>query len=1011
MFIVIVYSVVAVPQPRPEPTPPEPIPTPPEPIPTPTTESILLPLRIYVVAIIIIAFSVFMIVRSPPPNLYTSIIVRSPPPDLHTSIPRVIKQYGSELRDKYIDNLANQMNSEYPTAGQASVSTNIPFIPLISIVVKDKSKETAHKLHSKVIQGEKIQIEDILEPVSEEQLKFVLIEGEPGIGKSTLAKELVLRWANRSDELMNSYDIVFLIQLRFETYHKATSIEDLFFDLDDQSINMTDLHVRIKKRKGAGILWILDGFDELPSHLKNNSVIMKLIEGDILSKSTVIVTSRPVASSHLLNFLHEHNSKHISIRGFDSTKIEEFALKYFNDEDKASKFRSYYSGNLVIESMLYNPLHCFIVCTIFNDFIATNNEQYPKTMTSLYNHYVRILLKRHLIKTGLISDLNYEMPQHLMFETDFNNPLLQSVWKNFSHLAKIAYDGVMNQQYIFGNELYGVTKLSMMDTIVSFFGFEKVESSSFLHTTLQEYFAALHLVNNKLDIKIKSNLNLLMFYVGICNITGRELDSTVVNILKQSMTTLYDKYIYINSTLLTCLYEDDSLLYNIALPANHSLYTYISLPTTFDYYILGYLVAVHNITYYAVFSTSDQIKAFNNGLRSQLSQSQLSYSPIEPKGKLNLFFAGYLKENGQIKELLRLPSSLAIELVIMISSSNISEFCQIITKFHALQTVTLYAHNLQWSCNEAAENPLLELKKLNKLVISINPLHKKDLVTLKQLITPDRPLKILQVVNYRSSYNKILNIIKMQTSLEELTITDGVDVYGAETFSSIWNQKLSMDLQRIVWTKSTNNLRVDDYEKFFYDIKITTLPTIQLSSFTSFTYIKVSKSVNMRGRWTWVKVTVYSESTTFKLNHDFIDAFSECIVLLKKLPVKHRNNTNETVNIKLNEIFMCTSNIAKQDKDKTCCNTEFHSAKDLIYNILFLSIIIILKQCQSLMAHACPLILHLYQVSICRVELLLYIHRLSIERIHHVDLLMYLDVLLVCFFLLINIKFLFALFF
>ena len=947
----------APPEPIPTPPEPEPIPTPPEPIPTSTTKSIVLPPHIYMVPIIIIAISVFIIVSSP-------------------SIPRVIELYGSGLRVKYIETLTNQMNSEYPTAGRASVS-NIPFIPLISIVVKDMSKETAHRLNSKEIQDEKIQIEDILKPRSEKRLRFVLIEGEPGIGKSMLAKELVLRWANRSDKLINNYDIVFLIQLHFETYHKATSIEDLFVDLDDQSINKTDLHVGIKKRKGAGILWILDGFDELPSHLKRNSMLMNLIKGYILPKSTVIVTSRPVASGHLFIFLDGRNSKRISIRGFNSTMIEEYALKYFNDKDKASKFHSYYNGNLVIESMLYNPLHCFIVCTIFNDFIATNNEQYPKTMTSLYNHYVRIVLKRHLIKTGLISDTNYEMPPQLMLETDFNDPTLQSVWKDFSLLSKIAYNGVMNQQYIFGKELHYVTKLSMMDTIVNFYVFEKDESSSFLRTTLQEYFAAVYLVNNKLNVTMKNNKLhpkfevVLMFYVGICKMTGKELDSTIVNILNRSMTTLNDKYIYIDSALLGCLYEDDSLLYKIGLPANHSLYI-SSTSTNFDYYILGYLVAVHNITYYAEFSTSDQIKAFNDGL-----QSQLSHSPI--KGKLRLF-AGYLsKENGQIKELLRLPSSLVIELVITISSSDISEFCQIITKFHALQTVILHAHNLQWSCNEAPENPLLELKKLNKLVISINPLHEKDLVTLEQLIAPDRPIKILQVVNYTSSYNKILNIIEMQTSLEELTITDGVDVYGAETFSSIWNQKLPMESQHIIWTKSTNNLMVDDYEMFFYDIKITTLPTIQLSSFTSFTYIKVSNSVNMRGRWTWVNVTVYSEST-FKLNH-FIDAFRECI---KKLPVK--DTTNETITKQLDSNFICTSTIAKrvqQDEDITCPNTELLSAKDLICNILFFSIIIILTQCQLPAANARPLNIYLY---------------LYLEIVFHVDLL---DVLLVCFFLLI----------
>ena len=950
--------------------------TPPAPNSTPPDPALIAHVLLFVAACIFITFQVSI-------ALHLS-------PDLHvhtSSSQQVIELYQSELCDKYIKTLTNLSKT-----GRAS--NPVPFISLISIVVTNFTRSTAHwllsappidvKQNQKVMQ---IQIEDILKPVSEEQLKFVLIEGEPGMGKSTLAKELALRWANGSDTIMNKYDIVFLIQLRFETYHKAISIEDLFVDLDNQSINMTDLHVEIKKRKGAGILWILDDFDELPRYSKSNSVIMKLIEGDILPKSTVIVISKPDPSNnYLLKHLHENDSKRISLRGFDSTKIEEYASKYFNDEDKASEFRSYYSGNLVIESMLHNPLHCFIVCTIFNESIATSNDQYPKTMTSLYNQYIRILLKRHLNGTGL-----NKMPQRLMLETDFNDSFaLQSIWKDFSLLSKIASNGVKKQKYIFGKELYDVNKLGMMDTVANFFALKKDESSSFLHTTLQEYLAAVYLVNdNNLNIEIKKNPNLLMFYVGICNITGKEMNSEVINILKQSMTTLFNEYIYIDSVLLGCLYEDDSLLYNIGLPSNHSLYTYKSiLSTSFDYYILGYLIAVHNITYNTVFSTSDQIKAFNNGLQSQLSHSSI-------KGKLKLFFAGYLsKENGQIKELLQLPRSVVIELIIDISSSDISEFCQIITKFYDLQTVQLYASSLQWSCNEAPENPLLGLKKLNKLHIIIKyRWYENDLITLKQLTAPGRPLKILQVVNYGLSYyNKIFDLIKMPTSLEEVTITDGIE------------------LQHIVWIKSTNNLRVDDYKAFFYQ---TTLPTIRLSSFTSFTYIKSRKtrSMDMWGKHIQVNVTVYSE-TTFRLNQDFIDAFDKCIMLFNQLPVKDR--TNKVLNFALNRNFMCTcaSTLAEQDKEGTSPNKEFISAKEFIYRIFFFSIIIILVQCQSLMAHAHPFIIYIVDIIHSSVHYINnYIYLVVIDIIHHVDLSVCLDILLICFVLLIAIKFIFALIF
>uniref|UniRef100_A0A1X7VQK1 NACHT domain-containing protein n=1 Tax=Amphimedon queenslandica TaxID=400682 RepID=A0A1X7VQK1_AMPQE len=876
---------------------------------------------------------------------------------------RQAAEYKEYLRHQSIENTTLRPRSTRPVPKKSSV---------ILPPLKNVTKSTAEWLHSTtpndVVQNEevmKIQIEDILKPVSEERLRFVLIEGEPGIGKSTLAKELVLRWAKGSDELMNNYDIVFLIQLRFETYHKATSIEHLFVDLDDQSINMTELHVEIKKRKGAGILWILDGFDELPSHLKSNSVLMKLIKGDNLSKSTVIVTSRPVASDQLLHFLHEHDSKRISLRGFDSTKIEEYALQYFNDKDKASKFHSYYSGNIVIESMLYNPLNCFIVCTIFNDFIATNNKQYPKTMTSLYNHYVRILLKRHLIDAGFISDLDYDMPQRLMLETDFNDPLLQSVWKNFSFLSKIAYDGVMNQQYIFGKELCNVDKMSMMDTIANFFVFEKDESSSFLHTTLQEYFAAVYLANNKQDIEIRNIPSLkviFIFYVGIRKIMGaRDMDYVVFDILKNNIsqyTDNGDEYVDIGSVLLGCLYEDDSLLYNIGLPVNHSFYSR-SPNTNFDYYILGYLVAVHKSTYKIGFSNSDQIKAFNKGLQS--------HSTVSGKLLLRFLIKGFDERHKGFKELLLMPSHLVIEILILPSNySEISEFCGIISRFPLLQEVLLVTPALQWPSENpllklitpalqwSSENPLLKLKKLNILSILAINLDENDFARLKlgQLVTPGRPLKKLYVENYCIPYNDILNLIKMQTSLEELVIQDRVDTHGTLTYSLVWNLELS-GRQHIQWTKSTNNLMVHYYEKFFYHLKKRKLPTIRLSSFTSFTYIKnrnsdyYFKSVDMLSTWnswTRVNVTVYSKSTTFKLNH-FIDAFSECIILLKKLPVER---IDKTITKKLKNNFTCMFADAEQGGgfiiglpqcDHKCHNTEYDSAINFIVKTFILILI------------------------------------------------------------------------
>ncbi|XP_011409441.1 PREDICTED: NACHT, LRR and PYD domains-containing protein 3-like, partial [Amphimedon queenslandica] len=236
------------------------------------------------------------------------------------------------------------------------------------------------------------------------RLRFVLIEGEPGIGKSTLAKELTLRWVRQTDEYLTYYRIVILIPLRLETNQKAKTIEDLLIDGED--IDETAVMLSINETKGAGVLWILDGFDELPHHLRTSvsSIFIKLIKGDILPKSTVIVTSRHAATDPLLTFL-EDDSKHIALRGFGPNETIQYAFRYFQDREILQEFYSYYRGNTMIENMLYNPMTCFIMCTVFNEFILTNNTKYPTTMTGVYNYYVRALLKRHLIDAKEI-DIN-----------------------------------------------------------------------------------------------------------------------------------------------------------------------------------------------------------------------------------------------------------------------------------------------------------------------------------------------------------------------------------------------------------------------------------------------------------------------------------------------------------------------------------------------------------------------------------------------------------------------------
>ena len=58
----------------------------------------------------------------------------------------------------------------------------------------------------------------------------------------------------------------------------------------------------IEANLGRGILWVLDGWDKLPAHLREKYLLRYLITPSLhspITQSSVIVTSRPISSGEL----------------------------------------------------------------------------------------------------------------------------------------------------------------------------------------------------------------------------------------------------------------------------------------------------------------------------------------------------------------------------------------------------------------------------------------------------------------------------------------------------------------------------------------------------------------------------------------------------------------------------------------------------------------------------------------------------------------------------------------
>ena len=89
-------------------------------------------------------------------------------------------------------------------------------------------------------------------------VRCVLVEGAPGIGKSTLAWEVCHKWEEL--ESVKQYKLVVLVRLREKKAQEAHCLVDLL--PCDATTNMKELLAIIGR--GKGMLIVCDGFDELP---------------------------------------------------------------------------------------------------------------------------------------------------------------------------------------------------------------------------------------------------------------------------------------------------------------------------------------------------------------------------------------------------------------------------------------------------------------------------------------------------------------------------------------------------------------------------------------------------------------------------------------------------------------------------------------------------------------------------------------------------------------------------
>lgn len=352
--------------------------------------------------------------------------------------------------------------------------------------------------------GPKVTLKGILKPeIQSAYMKCVFLEGMPGMGKSTIVWELCRNW----DEIeeLQKYSLIIFIRLQDKSTQKARSVSDL---CSHKNVELNQaIAANIEAGEGKDVLFILDGFDELPFSLRKKSIFVELVKGTYLSQCTVLVTSRPSATADFLSVAWPHIHKRIEVVGFTKENIKEYAESFFTSKSEVlEKFLMYTSTNIAVRSMMHMPLYSRMVIEVYIQN-RTCNGPLPQTTTQLYIEISRTLLKRYLscndqlISESTVSFLSSVWTQirrgwYLMGKSlpEWLSDLPLEQYQAFLSLTKLAFEGMERNEVIFDNLPNYFIHFGFMNVVTELYmGMKASVSHSFLHLTFQEFLAAFHI--------------------------------------------------------------------------------------------------------------------------------------------------------------------------------------------------------------------------------------------------------------------------------------------------------------------------------------------------------------------------------------------------------------------------------------------------------------------------------------------------------------------------------------
>ena len=206
----------------------------------------------------------------------------------------------------------------------------------------------------------------------------IVIKGAPGQGKSFLLSKLCQYWALGYG--MRSITLMFWVDCS-QFQNRTATLNQLLSQL--LPIETQDISKWIENKQGKGVVFILDGYDQLQS----DGVFHNLASQKFLPKSVVLILSTCIPPEI-------SGVKHFELLNLTDHQISKQVLQFFGfSPSKVQGFYLYLNNNPDMRQLASSPVYLYTLLFVYSELFNISSHELPVTWTELFTSMIMLLLQ------------------------------------------------------------------------------------------------------------------------------------------------------------------------------------------------------------------------------------------------------------------------------------------------------------------------------------------------------------------------------------------------------------------------------------------------------------------------------------------------------------------------------------------------------------------------------------------------------------------------------------------